>query len=274
MSKIGNSNSFTGKHYSSQTQRELTSSASKLSSGKRITSASDDAAGLGVSSKLKASSKSKGQAIRNANDAVSVIQTLQGGLNGFASLITRLRELAIQSSSGTYNNHERSMMDTEVQQTLKQIDQIAQSQEIFGQKISVGNRRKLNIQVDSHNRKGDRIQIDLENLSHTTNALGLIGIDVKSQRHARFSLPKIDFALREVNKSLARLGGYSSRLESAIKNLQNSVHNTRAANSRIEDADYAKETARNVSSNLQKNVQTSVASQVSNGFANILNLIE
>ena len=274
MSKVNGFNSFKGQRYLSQTKREQDKNTQKLATGRRINSASDDAAALGISSKLTAATRSKSQAIRNANDAISIVQTIEGGLHDFAAVINHVRTLAVQASSGNYTPDERSIMDMEVQQSLRQINQLAQKQEMFGRKLAVGDSRKLQIQVDVKHGKGNTIEIDLENLSHTTAALGINDVDVATQRHAQFSLVKLDFALKEVNKSMARMGALNSRLEKAVNKLQGDVVNTSQANSRIKDTDYAKTTAESTKNKIIQNGQTSVQSQTNSGFNNTLKLID
>lgn len=274
MSKIISSSTFRGSRHLTQTKRMQEKITQKLSSGNRINSASDDAAGLGISKKLTAATRSKRQAMRNANDAISIVQTIEGGLKDFALLVNRMRELAIQAASGTYNPDERMMMNMEFQQNMRQIDQLARKQEIFGQKIAVGNSRKLQIQVDIKKGSSNKIEIDLENLSHTTAALGINDADIASQRHAGFSLVKLDYAQKEISKSMARMGALTSRLNSAINKLQGDVVNTSAANSRIKDTDYAQTTAQNASNKIKQSGQTSVQAQTNNSFSNALKLID
>ena len=274
MSIINGFNSIYGSRHLNETRRQEGKSAQKLASGKRITTASDDAAGLGISNKLVAKSRSKGAAIRNTNDAISIVQTIEGSLQDFGSLVNRVRELTIQSASDTVTNQERQMMQMEVTQSLLEINRLASAQEIFGQKLMVGNTKKLDIQVDVGGGKKDQIQIDLGNLSHTTMALGINNLSISSQRHARNSLVKLDFAQNEISKSVARMGAISSRFASTVNKLQGDVVNTKQANSRVMDTDYASETANNTKNKIKQDGQTAVIAQSSNGFKNALKLID
>ena len=274
MSKVNGFNSFTGQRYLSQTKREQEKSTQKLATGNRINSASDDAASLGISSKLTATVRSKGQALRNANDAISIVQTIEAGLHDFSAVIGHLRQLAVQAASANYTPQERKMLDMELQQGLLQINQLAQKQEMFGQKLAVGNSRKLQIQVDVNNGTGNRIEIDLENLSHTTAALGVNDIDIASQRHAQLAIVQIDYAMKEVSKSMARMGAINSRLDKAINKLKGDVVTTSQANSKIKDTDYAKETAENTKNKIVQDGQTSVVAQSNDLLKSSLKLID
>lgn len=274
MSKVNGFISIYGSRHLNKTLREESKSTQKLSSGKRINSATDDAAGLGISQKLKASARSKGAAIRNANDAVSILQTIEGGLQDFNSLVVRIKELTVHSASDTVTDRERQLMQMEVTQSLMEIDRLAQVQEMFGKKITNGGDRRLDIQVDIGGNKKDRIQIDLENLSHTSLALGIANLSVANQRSARNSMVKVDFAINEISKSMARIGALSSRFGVTINKLQGDVVNTKQANSRIEDADYAQESANKVKNNIEKDGQTAVLAQANNELKSALRLID
>ena len=273
MAKIANTQAFRNTRELGKSTRAQESSTRKLASGKRVNSASDDAATLGISTKLNAANRSRGQAHRNANDAISIVQTIEGSLHEINASVIRIRELAIHSASDTVSNSERELMNIEVYQNLREINRITESTELFSQKLTEGKDKRLEIQVDKGSGKKDRIFIQLDNLSHSSLALGIDDVDIKSQRHAQHSLIKIDFALKSVGESVARMGALQSRFTSTISKLESDMMNGKQANSRMMDTDYALETANNLKQNIKKDAQTSLASQANDNLRNVTKLI-
>ncbi len=273
MAKIANTQALTITRQLGKTTRAQESSTRKLASGKRVNSASDDAASLGISAKLNATIRSRGQAHRNANDAISIVQTIEGSLKEINSSVVRIRELAIHSASDTVSNNERELMNLEVYQNLREIDRITESTEMFSQKLTEGEDKRLEIQVDKGSGKKDRIFIQLNNLAQSTLALGIDDVDIKSQRHAQHSLIKLDYALRAVGESVAKMGAMQSRFTTAISKLETDVINGKQANSRITDTDYAQETANNLKEKMKEDAQSSLISQAHNNLRDVTKLI-
>jgi flagellin len=220
----------------------LGSSLSKLSSGFRITSAGDDAAGLGISSNLGAQIKSYNQAARNSADGLSLIQTAEGALNETTNILTRLRELAMQSASSGVGNTERSFIQSEVTLLTGEIERIAQSTEYNGTKLLDGSQATLTFQVGIRNvAANDRIAVTT--ISATGANLGVSSLTISSQASAQTALATIDTAIERVSTARATLGAAGNRLNTVTQTIRTASENLSAANSRIRDVDVAEETS-------------------------------
>lgn len=254
--------------------REQESSFSKLSSGQRITKAADDAAGLAISEKLKAEIRSSQQATRNANDGISMIQVAEGGLSETSNILTRLRELAMQSASDTVGDTERQMTNLEYQQLKSEMQRISKVTEFNGKKLLDGTADKYDYQVGSKNNEfEDRISFDGSALNATLESIGIEGIDVSSKEGAQDSLASLDGAIEKVSGQRAILGATQNRLNSTVTNLQVYSENMSAANSRIRDVDYAEETAKQARNQIISAAGTSVLAQANASGQQALKLI-
>ena len=228
-----------------RTNSDLGQSLSRISSGLRIGSASDDAAGLGVATTLETAAISTRQAMRNANDGISLIQTAESAGEEVTDILQRMRELAVQSSSETLADRERSFITDEFNQLRSEVGRIASSSEFNGMKLNDGTNTTLNVQVGITNDASSRVSISLTSL--TTTALGINALDLGSVTTAQSALDSIDTALASVNSGRSQLGAVQNRLDSSINNSQNYSEALSAAASSIMDTDYATE-----SSNLTK----------------------
>jgi flagellin len=254
--------------------RETESSFSKLSSGQRITKAADDAAGLAISEKLKAEIRSTQQATRNANDGISMIQVAEGGLNETSNILTRLRELAMQSASDTVGDTERQMSNLEYQQLKSEMERISKVTEFNGKKLLDGSGEKYDYQVGSGNNEfEDRISFDASALNASLDSIGIEGADVSSKESAQDSLGMLDGAIEKVSGQRAVLGATQNRLTSTVTNLQVFSENMSAANSRIRDVDYAEETAKQARNQIITAASTSVLAQANANGQHALKLI-
>lgn len=244
------------------TNRALNSNFRKLSSGERITRAGDDAAGLAISERLKAQIRGIRQAGRNANDAISLIQTAEGGLSEISSIIIRLRELSIQSASDTVGKTERGFADIEFQQLKEEVDRIARSSEFNGLKILDGTGGIKEFQIGTNNDPIlDRLRYDGTSTDATLGNLGLSAEGISSKMGAQNSLQKLDNALVQISGVRANLGAIQNRLSSTVNNLAVSDENLSAANSRIRDVDVAAETAKLAKNSILVQAGASVLSQ-------------
>jgi len=235
---------------------------SKMSSGTRIVKASDDAAGLAISEKLKSGIRSLNQANRNANDGISMIQTAEGGMNEVQNILTRLRELSIQSASDTVGDSERSFSDLEYQNLKKEIQRISEVTEFNGMKLLDGQGDKLDFQIGMNNNDfQDRISYDVQMTSAGLESLGIDDITVSGKDGAQSSLSQIDAAIEKVSGQRSALGAVQNRLVSTSTNLASTVENLSAANSRIRDVDYADATAQNARNNILGQAGTAVLAQ-------------
>ncbi len=254
--------------------RESESNLSKLSSGSRITKASDDAAGLAISEKMKANIRSMKQADRNANDGISMIQTAEGGLNEVSSILTRMRELAIQTASDTVGDTERSMTNMEYQNLKQELDRISQVTEFNGMKLLDGNGKKYEFQIGVNNDEfQDRIGYDSGFVNARIDDLGVSELDVTTKEGSQTSLSNVDKAIEKVSGYRAFLGAIQNRLISTSNNLQVNVENLSQANSRIRDVDYADATAQQARNSILNSAGTSVLAQANASGQNALKLI-
>ncbi len=243
-------------------QRLLNSSMAQLSSGSRINKAADDAAGLAISENLKAQIRSAGQAQRNTNDGISMVQTAEGGLNEIGNLIVRLRELGIQAASDTVGATERGFLDKETQQLKSEIQRIASVTTWGTTKLLDGSTPTFDFQVGIfNNAEEDRISFDASQNVATIDALGLSGLDYSTKEGAQTALQALDNAQTSVNGYRANLGAIQNRLTSTADNLGVSMENLSAANSRIRDTDVAQASSEMTRNNILMQAGTSTLSQ-------------
>jgi flagellin len=226
-----------------QTEGMLNSSLSKLSSGFRITKAGDDAAGLGISSNLNAQVKSYNQAARNASDAVSVIQTAEGSLNETTNILTRLRELAMQSASSGVGNTERGYIQNEVTQLVSEISRIAESTEYNGVKLVDGVVATLTFQVGIRNSTDTADRISVNTVDATTTKLGVATLELTGSASSQAALATIDTAIETISAARATLGAAGNRFNAVTNTIRTASENLSAAHSRIKDVDVAEETS-------------------------------
>jgi flagellin len=254
--------------------REQQESFAKLSSGSRITKAADDAAGLAISEKMKADIRSTQQANRNANDGISMVQVAEGGLNETSNILTRMRELAIQSASDTVGETERGMSNLEYQQLKQEMERISQVTQFNGTKLLNGTGDKKEFQIGTGaDEFQDRISFEPGQLNSGLESLGVGGLDISSKEGAQESLNSVDGAIEKVSGQRAVLGSLQNRLTSTSNNLQVYAENISAANSRIRDTDYADESAKQARNQIVNAAGTSVLAQANMNGQNALKLI-
>ena len=242
------------------TQTALDSSLAKLSSGYRITKAGDDAAGLGVSTSLTAQTKSFNQAVRNANDGLSVVQSAEAGFNEIANILTRMRELAMQSSSDGVGDTQRGYVQTEKSSLSAEIDRIANSTQFNGTNLLNISTASLDFQVGIGNvAANDRITVSTVDIQSAT--LGVAAFSLATKAGAQAALTTIDAALNTLSGARSTYGAMGNRLQSAINAVQTFAEATAAANSRIRDVDVAEETANMTRSNILAQAGISVLAQ-------------
>ena len=228
------------------TQGALSNTLARVSSGLRVTKAADDAAGQAVATNLSAQARSGKQAIRNANDGISVIQTAEAASKEVISILDRMRELAVQSSSETLEDGERAYIDSEFEQLSEEVERIAQSTEFNGISLSAGgSTSQLSVQVGVDASSNSRVTIELGDLTASNLGVdtGTSGVDLSKASKAQSAITTIDSAIDSVNSIRASYGATQNRLESSINNMSSYVESLSAAASQIEDADYAHETA-------------------------------
>jgi flagellin len=222
-------------------QSTLNTSLQRLSSGLRINSAKDDAAGLAISNRMTSQINGLNQAARNANDGISLAQTAEGALDEVTSMLQRMRELAVQSVNGTNSSSDRASLDAEFNELVSEIERVADTTTFNGQYVLNGTMADTAFQVGAN--QGETITVSI-NSDMQTNALGIDGtVGVDSAANASAAITSIDSAITSVDSFRGTLGAVQSRFESTIANVANISENVSAARSRIVDADFALETA-------------------------------
>lgn len=229
-------------------RRNLYSSASRLdtvmarlSSGRRLNSAKDDAAGIAISERFTSQIRGLNQTVRNANDGISVAQTAEGALGEQAKALQRMRELAVQSANGIYSSANRTALNNEFQALRNEIGRIASSTNFNGKKLLNGSFTAVKMQVGANN--GDTIDITVSAVTLSGLGLATASIGGASGGAAGSAITAIDSALDMIATQRASLGAVQNRLEAVISNNMNIAENLAAANSRITDADFATETS-------------------------------
>ena len=242
------------------TSAEQSKTYQRLASGSRIVNSGDDAAGLSISEKLRASIRSLGQAERNANDGISFVQVAEGGLNEVGNILIRMRELGIQAASDTIGDTERGFIDKEIQSLKQEVDRIANVTTFNGTHLLNGEAGKdLEFHVGMN--KDDRLAFHAENYNVKASEIGISGIDYRSIDGARDALDSIDQAMVKVSGARAELGANQNRLQSTINNLGTQKESLSAARSRIADTDVASETSALVRGNILQSAGIAVLGQ-------------
>jgi len=243
-------------------QREMAKSFVQLFSGSRITKAADDAAGLGISEALKSQIRSLGQASRNANDGISMVQVAEGGLGEISNILTRMRELGIQAASDTVGDREKGYIDNEVQQLKQESERIAKTTRFGKTNLLDGTGDKFDIQVGINNNTfEDRISFNSSVLNASSGNLGIESIDFTTKEGAQNSLDTIDTAQAMIAGFRANIGALQNRFGSTVENIGAQYENLSAANSRIRDTDIAQASAESTRNNILLQASTSVLSQ-------------
>jgi flagellin len=257
---------------SNSAQKALGTAMERLSSGKRINSAKDDAAGLAISTSMTSQIKGMSQGIRNANDGISLAQTAEGALSEVTNMLQRVRELAVQSSSGTYQSTDRTAMQSEVTNLRQQIGDVLADTKFNGNALfstTAGTDKTFDIQTGANN--GDTVTLTSKAISGTN--ISATALDVTTSALASTTIDNVDLALADVNASRASLGAGQNRLESAVNNLTNNVANLSDARSRIEDADYSSETTAMAKAQILSQASTAMLAQANQSQQNVLSLL-
>ena len=286
-------------------ERSMSQAMERLSTGQRINSASDDAAGLAISSRMTSQVNGLNMAVRNANDAISMVQTADGALTEVTNMLQRMRELAVQSASGTMGTTDRTALDVEFEALDAEILRISQNTEWNGTKLldgSLNASATTNFQVganasqtisltfadlstegvgstsdqtvDSLITTGLLVGLDNSAIGSGTVATDLAGLDIgTSASNATAAITALDFALAKVNSHRATLGATINRLEYASDNLANVSQNTSASRSRVMDADYASETTELARTQIIQQAGTAMLSQANQQAQSVLALL-
>jgi len=243
----------------------------------RINHAADDAAGLAISEKLKSQIRSMGQAERNANDAVSLLQTAEGSMSEVSGMLTRIRELSVQAANDTLGAAERGFIQNEVNDLRLEIDRIAEVTEFNGTKLIDGTASSLTFQVGVNNTTNDRLNLSVADMHASQMGIGagsqLSDVDVSTITGAQASLNIVDAAIADVSAGRAQIGASQNRLQVTIANLSTARENLSAANSRIRDVDVAAESANLTKNNILMQAGVSVLAQANQAPSMALSLL-
>ncbi len=253
----------------------LDKSLERLSSGSRINHAGDDAAGLAISEGFRSQIRGLGQAERNAQDGVSLVQVAESALGEVSNILIRMRELAVQAASDTVGQQERKYLDVEFQQSIQEVDRIAQSTEFNRVRLLNGTASNIEIQVGTGNNPLlDRIKL-FEASATDVNivALGLNLANVADKISSQNTLGSLDKALSQITSIRAGFGATQNRLTSVISNLMVSKENLSAANSRIRDTDMAEETSELTKNQILMQSGVAVLGQANSSMKSALSLL-
>ena len=252
-----NTNSLNAQRNLSTSQTTLSTSMQRLSSGLRINSSKDDAAGLSIATKMDAQIRGMSQAVRNANDGISLAQTADGGLSTATDALQRMRELAVQGANGTNTTEDSASLDAEYQALALEVTRISTDTKFNGTSVLGSTAAAVAIQVGANS--GQTITIGASHLD--TIATAVTGGALTTAALSTTALGLIDTALTNVNTLRADLGAAQNRMGYAVSNLQISVENQSAAKSRIMDTDFAAETANLSRSQVLQQAGTAMVAQ-------------
>ena len=281
MAQIINTNlmSLNAQRNLSATQSALATSVQRLSTGLRVNSAKDDAAGLAIAERMNTQVRGMNVAIRNANDAISLSQTAEGALSKINDMGQRMRELAVQSANATNNATDRESLDAEFQALSAEIKRNLEGTSFNGTKLFAA-LATMTFQVGANNATTDQIAVVTTNLTTDTTMTGILGggggataADIKNVDKSREALDKLDKMLATVNSKRAEFGATQNRFEAVIQTLQVSAENQTAARSRIMDADFASETAALTRAQVLQQAGTAMLSQANSLPNNVLSLL-
>ncbi|WP_395699062.1 flagellin [Aquabacterium sp.] len=233
--------SMNAQRNTSASQNSLATSMQRLSSGLRVNSAKDDAAGLAIASRMDAQVRGMNVAVRNANDAISLSQTAEGAIGKLSDMVQRMRELAVQSANGTNTAADRTNLDAEYQQLGQEITRTIGATSFNGLNILAGNAGAQDFQVGANS--GQTVTVTTTDLSADASVTAVTGGDITTAGTATTAITNLDSLIDKLNSERATYGAAQNRFDAIVNVLQASSENQAAAKGRIMDADFAAETA-------------------------------
>lgn len=245
-------------------------SMERLSSGLRINRAADDPAGLAISEKMRGQIRGLQQASRNAQDGISLLQTAEGALNETHAMLQRMSQLAVQAANGTITDNDRSLINIEFQQLKQEISRSANQTEFNTKPLLNKDNNDLSLQIGAN--AGETMIIKLE--SNTSTALNLDDVDILTQDNANIAIKRLQDAVTKTSSFRATIGAYTNRLEHVISINDNTAENLQAAESRIRDADIAKEMMEYAKSSILYQVAQAMMAQANQQAKSVLKLLE
>ena len=260
----------------SSVNRDMETSMARLSSGKRINSASDDAAGVAISSRLSAEIRGTDQAIRNSLDGQALIDTAEGAHKEIENILQRMREVAVQSANDTNNGQDRANLQAEMDAMITEIDRIAGTTTWAGEQLmDEATGTTFSFQVGSATGTKNQIVVTLESMNATKLGVMKTAIDLETNMTSRLaSLHEVDHAIEKVNNQRSELGAVSNRLNHTVNNLTNISSNLSAAKGGIEDADFALETTNLAKNQILQQASTAMLAQANASKQNVLSLLQ
>jgi len=260
----------------SSVNRDMETSMARLSSGKRINSASDDAAGVAISSRLSAEIRGTDQAIRNSLDGQALIDTAEGAHKEIENILQRMREVAVQSANDTNNGQDRANLQAEMDAMITEIDRIAGTTTWAGEQLmDEATGTTFSFQVGSATGTKNQIVVTLESMNATKLGVMKTAIDLETNMTSRLaSIHEVDHAIEKVNNQRSELGAVSNRLNHTVNNLTNISSNLSAAKGGIEDADFALETTNLAKNQILQQASTAMLAQANASKQNVLSLLQ
>ena len=260
----------------SSVNRDMETSMARLSSGKRINSASDDAAGVAISSRLSAEIRGTDQAIRNSLDGQALIDTAEGAHKEIENILQRMREVAVQSANDTNNGQDRTNLQAEMDAMITEIDRIAGTTTWAGEQLmDEATGTTFSFQVGSATGTKKQIMVTLERVNATKLGVMKTAIDLETNMTSRLaSIHEVDHAIEKVNNQRSELGAVSNRLNHTVNNLTNISSNLSAAKGGIEDADFALETTNLAKNQILQQASTAMLAQANASKQNVLSLLQ
>ena len=250
-------------------EASLAKSIERLSTGSRINSASDDAAGNAIATRMTSEVRGLNMAVRNANDGISLAQTAEGGMNEITNMLQRMRELSVQSANGTLSSGDRTNLQTEVTALIAQIGDVATRTNFNGVALLDGTNATVNIQTGS--KASESVAVTLTNVDAT--ALSVDTLDISTEAGAAAALTALDTALDTITTAQASLGADQNRLQTTVSNLNDRVSNITESRSRIEDVDFSSETTALAKSQILSQASTAMLAQANQSQQGVLSLI-
>ena len=246
--------------------------AEKLSSGYRINRAADDAAGLSISEKMRRQVRGLTQASTNAQDGISCVQTAEGALTEVHSMLQRMNELATQAANGTNTTVDRNYIQQEVNQLVAEIDRVAETTTFNEKKLLSGGFSNIALQVGAEGDTANTISITINSMNAVGIGISTIEVSGATGSVAQGAMSTIKLAIKSVSEQRSKLGAIQNRLEHTIKNLDNVVENTTAAESRIRDVDMAEEMVKYSKNNILQQAGQSMLAQANQATQGVLSL--
>jgi len=274
MTTVINTNvaSLTAQRTLAKSSLEMATALQRLSSGLRINSAKDDAAGLALSERLTSQVRGYNQAIRNAGDGVSLVQTAEGGIEAITNSLQRMRELAVQAANFSLTTDDRTAVNAEFSELRKEIDRVAGQTKFNGKQLLDGSFTTSAFQVGAN--VNETIDVAaIANLAASALGLTAAGVDMSSAANANTAITAVQTAIDTVTTARSKLGASINRFEQTISNLRVTVENLTSARSRIQDADFAAETAALTRLQILQQSGMAVLSQANNLPQSVLALL-